>query len=396
LWATDFDRHEFPVKFWRLSPEKHEIVLESPDYSSYKYLSVGGSGEIVAQPAAFAISPDGKFLVMACELRNRFTLGQTGPTGRGILELWDLATQKRLAIWKRYNLLETTSCVSFSPDGKLVATCASSSVVIWDAATGNVIRTLNQLARTVIFSLDSQLIFSASRVPPTDSGSIVVNEVETGREIGVWQGHQGPVTALAIDPEGIYLASGGEDRTICLWLVPDRNELNRRVFPSGGHQLYRWEAHKTTVTALAFAPVWGSTLVTGGADGTMKLWNILSIRRELETLGLSSRMPISSLTETVLAITCVGYLIMIIGILTLRSRPAFKPLPPKWFVIIGGLITLTGMFLPMVLPGAYTWWDYSTPSYFKRLLYVVLSALLFYPLYGKALNRLSLMKKKRS
>src|SRR5215470_7807008 len=128
LWATDFDRHEFPVKFWRLSPEKHEIVLESPDYSSYKYLSVGGSGEIVAQPAAFAISPDGKFLVMACELRNRFTLGQTGPTGRGILELWDLATQKRLAIWKRYNLLETTSCVSFSPDGKLVATCASSSV----------------------------------------------------------------------------------------------------------------------------------------------------------------------------------------------------------------------------------------------------------------------------
>ena len=57
---------------------------------------------------------------------------------------------------------------------------------------------------------------------------------------------------------------------------------------------------------------------------------------------------------------------------------------------------LTGMFLPMVLPGAYAWWDYSTPAYFKRLLYVILSALLFYPLYMKALNRWNLMKKKRS
>jgi len=107
-------------------------------------------------------------------------------------------------------------------------------------------------------------------------------------------------------------------------------------------------------------------------------------------------MPISSLTEIVLAMTLVGYLIMIIGMLTLRSRPAFKPLPPKWSVIIGGLIMLTGMFLPMVQPGTYTWWDYSTPAYFKRLLYAVLSILLFYPLYMKALNRLGLMKKKRS
>src|SRR5262249_7684796 len=145
-------------------------------------------------------------------------------------------------------------------------------------------------------SPDSKLIFSAPRVPATDPGTIVVTEVETGREIGVWQGHQGPVTTLAIDPEGYYLASGGEDRTICLWEVPSKDEVDRRVVPTIGHQLSRWEAHKTTVTALAFAPVWGSTLATGAADGTLKLWNILSIRRELETLGLSSRRPLPPLT----------------------------------------------------------------------------------------------------
>jgi len=224
----------------------------------------------------------------------------------------------------------------------------------------------------------------------------VVNEVETGREIGVWRGHQGPVTTLALDPEGSYLASGGEDHTICLWLLPSRDELNRRVFPTDGHQLYRWEAHKTTVSALAFAPVWGSTLVTGGADGAMKLWNILSIRRELETLGLSSRAPISSLTVIVLIMMTVGYLIMIIGIFTMRLRPAFKRFPPMLFIKIGAPIMLTGMILPMVVPGVNSWWDYSAPAYIQRLLYLVPSALLLYPLFVKAVNRLSLMKKKRS
>jgi hypothetical protein len=45
---------------------------------------------------------------------------------------------------------------------------------------------------------------------------------------------------------------------------------------------------------------------------------------------------------------------------------------------------------------AYSWWDYSAPAYIQRLLYLVPSALLLYPLFAKAINRLSLMKKNRS
>jgi WD40 repeat protein/tRNA A-37 threonylcarbamoyl transferase component Bud32 len=399
LWATDIERHEFPIKFWSLSPENREIILESPDYSNFNILWGGASSEIFARPGAFAVSPDGKFLLVACSLWKKYSSGGAGGGAGGTLELWDLAAQKRLAIWNREDLREGASCASFSPDGKRVATCSSTGVVIRDAATGKVLRTLRNpamYARTVVFSADSKLIFSASHFPQTDSGGVVVNEVETGREIGVWRGHQGPVTTLALDPEGSYLASGGEDRTICLWLLPSKDELNRRVFPTDGHQLYRWEAHKTTVSALAFAPVWGSTLVTGGADGAIKLWNILSIRGELETLGLSSRAPISSLTVIVLAMMIVGYLIMIIGIFTMRFRPAFKRLPPKLFVKIGAPIMLTGIFLPMIVPGVYSWWDYSTPAYIQRLLCVVLGAPLFYLLFVKVLNRLSFMNKKRS
>jgi WD40 repeat protein/tRNA A-37 threonylcarbamoyl transferase component Bud32 len=406
LWSTnfelDFETQGFPVKFWQLSPEKREILLESPDYSSLQFPSIGRSSDKFAKPVTFDISPDGKLLVMACQLWYRDSSGGAGSGGERTLELWDMDTQKRLAIWNQENLEEGISCVSFSPDGKRVATCSSSGVIIRDAASGKVLRTLNQHARrrnisgihirAVEFSLDSNLIFSAISFPPADSGTILVNEVESGREIGIWQGHQGPVTALAVDPEGVYLASGGEDRTVCIWGIPSRDEVNRGVVPTDGHQLYRWEAHKTTVTALAFAPVWGSTLATGGADGTLKLWNILSIRRDLETLGLSSRRPLSSLTEILLIMMGAGYLIMLTGMLTQRLRPTFNRLPPMLIVKIGGVILLTGMLLANVLPGVFTWLDYSTPTYIQRLLYLILGGLLFHLLFVKALNWLRFRK----
>ncbi|HKQ78731.1 MAG TPA: WD40 repeat domain-containing serine/threonine-protein kinase [Blastocatellia bacterium] len=398
LWATDFDRHEFPVKFWLLAPEKREIFLDTPDYSSFKFLSNGSPSRIIGQPRAFAISPDGKFSVMACSLVDRHPSGGSSSGNDRTLELWDLDAQKRLAIWNRENLKEGASCVSISPDSRRVATCSSSGVTIRDFATGKVLHTLSQqkVASTVVFSLDSNLIFSAIRFPENESGSIVVNEVETGREVGVWQGHQGSVTALAVDPEGFYLASAGEDRTICVWQLPSKDEVNRRVFPTSGHQLSRWEAHQATVTALAFTPPSSSTLATGGADGTLKLWNIPSIRRELEALGLSFRRPFPSLTVILLVMMCVGYLIMMTSMLIQRLKPSFNRPFPMLIGKIGGAIMLTGMLLANVLPGVFTWWDYSTPAYLQRVLYMVLGGILLHLILVKAVNRFSLMKNRQS
>lgn len=54
---------------------------------------------------------------------------------------------------------------------------------------------------------------------------------------------------------------------------------------AAGHELVFWQAHDTGLTALTFSPD-GHTLVSGSADGTLKLWDLPGIRKELAAVGL--------------------------------------------------------------------------------------------------------------
>jgi WD40 repeat protein len=42
-------------------------------------------------------------------------------------------------------------------------------------------------------------------------------DVHTGREVGHLDGHAGSIRGLAISPDGHYIASCGDDRTVHLW-----------------------------------------------------------------------------------------------------------------------------------------------------------------------------------
>ena len=149
--------------------------------------------------------------------------------------------------------------ISFSPDGKTLATGSSDKTIkLWNVETGQEIRTLsghNDSVDSVSFSSDGKTLATGSR-----DKTIKLWNVETGQEIRTLTGHNSNVNSVSFSPDGKTLATGSDDGTIKLWNVETGKEIRTLT------------GHNSTVTSVSFSPD-GKTLATGSSDGTIKLWN---------------------------------------------------------------------------------------------------------------------------
>jgi WD40 repeat protein len=148
--------------------------------------------------------------------------------------------------------------VSFSPDGKMLATASyDSTVKLWDTSTGTEIKTLRHTNQVydVSFSPDGKMLASAS-----GDKTVKLWDTSTGTEIKTLTGHTNQVFDVSFSPDGKMLASSSKDNTVKLWDT------------STGTEIKTLTGHTNSVLGVSFSPD-GKMLASISSDNTVKLWD---------------------------------------------------------------------------------------------------------------------------
>ena len=107
--------------------------------------------------------------------------------------------------------------LKFSPDGTRLAAASSIGIWIYDVSTGKEIDLFTghtNLVESVSFSPDGKIIASGS-----SDDTIRLWDAATGKHLKAFEGHTNAVECVSFSPDSMTLTSGSRDGTILLWEI---------------------------------------------------------------------------------------------------------------------------------------------------------------------------------
>ena len=156
--------------------------------------------------------------------------------------------------------------LDFSLDGKALAIAGGNSASVWDVNTGSRLHAVAHAASpndarapgrwvdAVALSPDGKYLASAGR-----DGTARVWSLASGQEV-IRLTHAAPVNAVTFRSDGTMLGTASYDGTARLWDVPSGREQLRAVHPGGAE-------------VVSFSPD-GRYLASGGVDGSVRVWEL--------------------------------------------------------------------------------------------------------------------------
>jgi WD40 repeat protein/tRNA A-37 threonylcarbamoyl transferase component Bud32 len=276
--------HTGPVWAVTATPDGRRLVTGSGDRTARVWDAVSGREllpplEHAGEVLTVAVSANGKQLV----------------TGNGIyhlVTLWDAASGRELQVLGSSNGYQS---IILTPDGKRVI----SGSRVWDTATGRVIPNQARWGGCRAISPDGQRL-AQGRV----DGTARVWDIASGRETLTLKGHSDDVNSVAVTRDGRRVVTGSDDGTVRIWDAASGQQLltlqphtalpilaasmvSLLSAPQAPGPFLAVSALCPATTGVVCVAVTADTqrIVTGGADGTARVWDAVSGRELLRLEG---------------------------------------------------------------------------------------------------------------